>query len=163
PVPVDRARIADRLGKVRDLDPADLIGLRGRESPALVVLVDGHAARLTRLAVRAVAPAVRAVLLQLEPVRVVTPVLLGDVVAVLALLAGQGDLGPDVGGSHDGVPFSAITCAPKPEQPAASQDSRAAHSSARRPRRRGTGIPACGAGCRALVAEAGLEPATQRL
>jgi hypothetical protein len=24
---------------------------------------------------------------------------------VLALLAGQGDLGPDVGGSHDGVPF----------------------------------------------------------
>src|SRR5690242_21948375 len=55
---------------------------------------------------RAVAAAVRAVLHQLEPVRVVTPVLPGDVVAVLALLAGQGDLGPHIGGSHEGVPFS---------------------------------------------------------
>src|SRR5215510_9811748 len=55
---------------------------------------------------RPVAAAVRAVLHQLEPVRVVAPVLPGDVVAVLALLAGQGDLGPHVGGSHSGVPFS---------------------------------------------------------
>src|SRR5215467_4593505 len=54
---------------------------------------------------RAVAAAVRAVLHQLEPVRVVPPVLAGDVVAVLALLAGQGDLGPHIGGSHEGVPF----------------------------------------------------------
>src|ERR1700728_2446766 len=49
---------------------------------------------------RPVAAAVRAVLHQLEPVRVVTPVLAGDVVAVLALLAGQRDLGPDVSRSH---------------------------------------------------------------
>jgi acyl dehydratase len=49
--------------------------------------------------------AVRAELLQLKTVRVVAPVLLGDVVAVLALLASQRDLGPDIGGSHDGVPF----------------------------------------------------------
>src|SRR5215470_12987321 len=55
---------------------------------------------------RAVAAAVGAVLHQLEPVRVVPPVLAGDVVAVLALLAGQGDLGPHIGGSHEGVPFS---------------------------------------------------------
>jgi acyl dehydratase len=55
--------------------------------------------------VRLVATAVRAVLLQLKTVRVVTPVLLGDVVAVLALLASQRDLRPDIGGSHDGVPF----------------------------------------------------------
>ena len=55
---------------------------------------------LAGLAVRPVATAVRAVLLQLEPVRVVAPVLLGDVVAVLALLASQCDLGPNIGGSH---------------------------------------------------------------
>jgi hypothetical protein len=55
--------------------------------------------------VRLVAAAVRAVLLQVKAIRVVTPVLLGDVVAVLALLASQRDLGPDIGGSHDGVPF----------------------------------------------------------
>src|SRR6476659_9960158 len=58
------------------------------------------------LAVGLVLAAVRAVLLQFHPVRVVTPVLARDVVAVLALLAGQGDLGPHVGGSHEGVPFS---------------------------------------------------------
>src|SRR5216117_4227344 len=58
------------------------------------------------LAVRLVLAAVRAVLLQFHPVRVVTPVLARDVVAVLALLAGQGDLGPHIGGSHEGVPFS---------------------------------------------------------
>src|SRR6266516_7074884 len=55
---------------------------------------------------RPVAAAVRAVLHPLKPVRVVAPVLPGDVVAVLALLAGQGDLGPHIGGSHEGVPFS---------------------------------------------------------
>src|SRR6516225_3423336 len=58
---------------------------------------------------RPVAAAVRAVLHQLEPVGVVTPVLAGDVVTVLALLAGQGDLGPHIGGSHSGVPFSRNT------------------------------------------------------
>src|SRR5215212_1907246 len=41
-----------------------------------------------------------AVLHQLEPVGVVAPVLAGDVVAVLALLASQGDLRTDVGGCH---------------------------------------------------------------
>src|SRR4249919_2176137 len=61
---------------------------------------------LAGLAVRLVLAAVGAVLLQVHPVRVVTPVLARDVVAVLALLAGQGDLRPHVGGSHEGVPFS---------------------------------------------------------
>src|SRR5215469_4388387 len=61
---------------------------------------------LPRLPVRPMAAAVRAVLLQLDPVGVVTPVLARDVVAVLALLAGQRDLGPNVCRSHDGVPFS---------------------------------------------------------
>src|SRR5580658_10372686 len=55
---------------------------------------------------RPVAAAVRAVLHQLEPVGVVAPVLAGDVVAVLAFLAGQRDLGPNVCRSHEGVPFS---------------------------------------------------------
>jgi len=49
--------------------------------------------------------AVRAELLQLKTVRVVAPVLLGDVIPVLALLASQRNLRPDIGGSHDGVPF----------------------------------------------------------
>src|SRR6185437_12189501 len=66
----------------------------------------GRPRRLARLAVRLVLPAERAVLAQLKPVRVVAPVLPRDVVAVLALLTGQGDLGPDVGRSHGGVPFS---------------------------------------------------------
>ena len=42
--------------------------------------------------------AVRAVLLRLESVRIVAAVLLRDVVAVLAVLARQGDLRSDVGG-----------------------------------------------------------------
>src|SRR5215469_9407335 len=68
--------------------------------------VDTRGLTLAGLAVRLVLAAVRAVLLQFHPVRVVTPVLPGDVVAVLALLAGQGDLRPHIGGSHEGVPFS---------------------------------------------------------
>jgi acyl dehydratase len=60
---------------------------------------------LPGLAVRAVTAAVGAVLLQLKTIRVIAPVLLGDVVPVLALLASQRDLGPDIGGSHWGVPF----------------------------------------------------------
>src|SRR4051795_2286651 len=56
--------------------------------------------RLPGLAVERVRPAVRTELLHLEPVGVVAPVLLGDVVAVLALVAGQRDLRPDVGGCH---------------------------------------------------------------
>ena len=63
------------------------------------------ARELAGLAVRAVSAAVGAVLLQLKPIRVVAPVLPRDVVAVLALLAGQRDLRPNVGGSHVGVPF----------------------------------------------------------
>src|SRR3954468_21024603 len=56
--------------------------------------------RSAGLAVQRVPAVLRAVLLQLEPVGVVAPVLAGDVVAVLALLAGQGDLRTDVGGCH---------------------------------------------------------------
>jgi hypothetical protein len=41
--------------------------------------------------------AVRAELLQFEPVGVIAAILLGDVVAVLAHLARQGDLWPDIG------------------------------------------------------------------
>src|SRR5260370_1466876 len=101
------------------------------------------------LPVRPVAAAVRAVLLELDPVGAVTPVLAGDVVAVLALLACQRDLGPNVCRSHDGVPFSRI-------------DSSG--------RLAGTWWYPCGSTPkdsgprnRRAVAEAGLEPATQRL
>src|SRR6266550_7410943 len=79
---------------------------------------------LAGLAVRLVLAAVRAVLLQFHPVRVVTPVLARDVVAVLALLAGQGDLGPHIGGSHEGVPFSRTDRGDRP----------AGRASTRRPR-----------------------------
>ena len=59
---------------------------------------------LSRFAVRGVRIATRAVLLHLKTVRVVTPVLLGDVVPLLALHAGQRDLRADVGGSHVSAP-----------------------------------------------------------
>ena len=50
--------------------------------------------------------AVGAELLQLQPVGVVAAVLFGDVVAVFAHLARQGDLGPYVGtGGHVGSLF----------------------------------------------------------
>src|ERR671910_390571 len=57
-------------------------------------------------AVGGVPAAARAVLLQVEPVGVVAPVLLGDVVALFALRAGHGDLRTDVSalGGH-GVPL----------------------------------------------------------
>jgi hypothetical protein len=59
-------------------------------------------------------PAVRAELLQLQPVGVVAAVLLRDVVAVLAHLARQGDLGPYIGtGGHVGSLFrfrSLLSC-----------------------------------------------------
>jgi hypothetical protein len=58
------------------------------------------------LAVSLVFATVRAKLLQLQPVGVVAAVLLRDVVAVLAHLARQGDLGPYVGtGGHVGSLF----------------------------------------------------------
>src|SRR4051812_12804747 len=60
--------------------------------------------RSAGLAVQGVPAVVRAVLHQLEPVGVVAPVLAGDVVAVLALLAGQGDLRTDIGGCHGSAP-----------------------------------------------------------
>src|SRR4051812_17045610 len=55
------------------------------------------------LAVRGVGAAARAELLELDPVGVVPPVLLRDVVPLLAHRAGQGDLGSDVTGlaRHD--------------------------------------------------------------
>src|SRR5206468_11127875 len=61
---------------------------------------------LSRFAVRGVRVAARAVLLHLKTVRVVTPVLLGDVVPLLALHAGQRDLRADVGGSHVSAPWT---------------------------------------------------------
>jgi hypothetical protein len=46
--------------------------------------------------------AARAELLQLKAIRVVTPVLLGDVIPLLALRASQRDLWPDISGlGHD--------------------------------------------------------------
>src|SRR5438445_30318 len=61
---------------------------------------------LAGLAMIGVLATIRAELLQVEPVRVVAPVLLGDVVAVLAYLTRQGDLRSYVGGCH----FSCLSC-----------------------------------------------------
>jgi hypothetical protein len=56
------------------------------------------------------AAAVRAELLQLEAIGVVAAVLLGDVVAVLALRACQRDLWSYVGGCHGADPLSNAAC-----------------------------------------------------
>ncbi len=55
--------------------------------------------------------AVRAELLDLEPVGIVAAVLFGDVVAVLAHFAGQGDLGPHIStGGHVNCSLSSFVC-----------------------------------------------------
>src|ERR1700712_3001038 len=58
---------------------------------------------LARLSVLGVLAAVRAELVHRKPIRIVAAILLGDVVTVPAVLACQGDLGPDLGGCHDGA------------------------------------------------------------
>ena len=70
-----------------------------------------HGEWLTRLFVRLVRTAVRAELLDLKTIRVVATVLLGDVVTVLAHLAGQGDLRPYVGTRrHVSASFASNLC-----------------------------------------------------
>src|SRR6478735_10031585 len=64
-----------------------------------------HKTRLAGFLVLTVATAVRAELLDLQPIRVVAPVLAGDVVAVLTLFARQGDLGAHIGGGHSSCLF----------------------------------------------------------
>jgi hypothetical protein len=89
---------------------------------------DGEELRSARLSVCLVALAVGAELLQLQPIGVVASVLLGDVVAVLALDARQRDLRANIRGfaGHGSASFTIDTG-------------------------------------RYRVAEAGLEPTTQRL
>src|SRR5918998_3511403 len=96
------------------------------------------------LAVQRVLLVPRAVLHQLEPVGVVAPVLAGDVVAVLALLAGQGDLRTDVGGCH-GSALLALSVRGRRG---------AGHGAATRGRTREESVG---------VAVTGFEPGTQRL
>ena len=56
--------------------------------------------------------AVGAEFLQLQPVGVVSAVLLGDVIAVFAHLAGQGDLGPHIcTGRHVVLSFASLSSA----------------------------------------------------
>src|SRR6478735_11915866 len=105
---------------------------------------------LAGLAVRGVLAAVRAELVQLDAVRVVPAVLLGDVVPVLAVHTGQRDLGTNVGASHGNVPF--IEERGKRANPKVSRGPRISQVVDRRP-----------GGPRLSVAAAGLEPATQRL
>ena len=65
--------------------------------------------RLAGLFVGLMLTAVRAELLKLKAVGVVAAILLGDVVAVLAHLAGQGDLGPHIcTGSHVVLSFALV-------------------------------------------------------
>src|SRR4051794_33378175 len=77
----------------------------GRSKTTGWSLALGSRRRLAGLAVRGVLVAPAAVLLQLHAVRVVAAVLLGDVVAPLALGAREGDLRPDVDSSHWGASF----------------------------------------------------------
>src|SRR3954451_20679446 len=82
-----RETLADDLGR-----PATSGPLRDREPWRAISWGE-----LAGLAVHGVLAVPRAVLLQLEPVRVVPTVLAGDVVALLALDARQRDLRSDVG------------------------------------------------------------------
>nr|AHE14895.1 hypothetical protein asmbl_16 [uncultured bacterium] len=91
----------------------------------------------------------RAVLLQLDPVGVVPPVLAGDVVAVLALLARQGDLRTDVSGCHER--FLALFWTTVRDSRVRPCPTGAGHDDG--PRSRGP----------SWVAVTGLEPVTQRL
>src|SRR5690606_39786127 len=65
-------------------------------SPDMAPRRSGVGRRSARFAVDGVRAAARAELLQLEPVRVVAPVLLRDVVALLALPAGHAWFGADI-------------------------------------------------------------------
>src|SRR5699024_6704563 len=76
----------------------------GRHPDGVTALRDDLAS--AGLAVRGVLAAARAELRHLEPVGVVPTVLLGDVVALLALRARQGDLGADVGALGHGATCS---------------------------------------------------------
>src|SRR4051794_9478102 len=101
--------------------------------------------RSAGLAVQRVLALAPAVLHQLEPVGVVAPVLAGDVVALLALLARQGDLRTDVGGCH--------VSAPSLVPPRRRLPTRCLRTCGRTPGSRGP----------SGVAVTGLEPVTQRL
>ena len=85
--------------------------------------------------------AARAVLVHLKTIRIITTVLLGDVVTLFALLARQGDLGANVALGHGSAFLRYGSCI------------------------NGLVVQVVPLGRTAveLVAEAGLEPATQRL
>ena len=100
---------------------------------------------LASLAVGSVCVATWAVLLDLKAVRVVTTVLLGDVVTFLALNACERDLGTDIALGHD-----------RAFQLSGPADSAASWCCGACAERSGNNRTA-------VVARAGLEPATQRL
>lgn len=112
--------------------------------------VETRRQRLAGFLVRSVLVAVGAELVELNAVRIVAPVLLSDVVAVLAIGACERDLGADVGRlGHDASFWSASGT--RPEVAAVGLSHRLAERTARL------------VTARLGVAEAGLEPATQRL
>src|SRR4051794_28080071 len=76
------------------IEPADVEVSRSRGA---------YESASTRFAVDCVFGVLGAVLQQHEPFGVVAPVRAGEVVAVLALLASEGDLRTDVGGCHGPV------------------------------------------------------------
>src|SRR5699024_11208781 len=75
--------------------------MRGSDRSHCRAFQSDPSAASASLAVHLVCPTVGAELLHLETVGVVPTVLASDVVAVLANLAGQRDLGTNVGGSHE--------------------------------------------------------------
>jgi hypothetical protein len=52
----------------------------------------GGASTLTRFAVQGVLPATRAILIQLNPVRIIAPILLGNVIPFFTINAGKYDV-----------------------------------------------------------------------
>src|SRR5690606_34411151 len=125
-------------------------------------------ARSARFAVDGVLAAVGAVLLELDPVRVVAPVLLGDVVAVLAVRARHGDLWTNVGRlSHGGQPSlrygSKRSAYQRKQAPPWHAKRATAGQAPSESEWRPSPHHAMSENIHATVAVAGLEPATQRL
>jgi hypothetical protein len=96
-IEVDSIIVLDGDGVLTDLLAADLVRIGIAVVHPDEFLRQCHDKGLARLFVGLVVTAVRAELLDLEAIGIVPPVLLGDVVTVLAHLAGQSDLRPYVG------------------------------------------------------------------
>ena len=95
---VARGGVTKRCRKIANFLPPNEIDRRWRVGAANKLWVDSHVKKLAGFLVQGVRLALYAKLLDLKTVRIITTVLLCNVVAVFALFACQCDLGTDVAG-----------------------------------------------------------------